>query len=444
MLMILLNTCIYFFLFGLFRVYFALVVVEPYDLIFHTPKIHRNAWGGASTLSLNRGPLGKDEDVFLKSITLHQYLFGYELPETILVLTTEGTVYVIATKKKCEFIKPAQDKVPKDSNIKEIKLLTRNKNGDNTMDIFEECISESEIKNDDKIGIINKERNYNKDETPKKETLLYSWEKHLSTTYSCDLVDCTIGIAMVMAIKDDTEIELMKKSSILSNKVLKHGVIPRIEEIIDSELNVTHENLAKEIDNMIEEPSQIKLSIPKEHVQSCYFPIVQSGGVYDIKISAQSTDKTLKYDIITVSFGARYQLYCSNVARTFLVDPPKYVSDTYETLLGMHQACMNAMIPGKPLKAVYNAATSYLKSVKKEELIKHLPKHLGFSVGVDFRDPALLLSSKNQVIFRSGMIFTLTIGFVDVELDEKSKANVSSKSAVSFCDKLMTRANCFI
>jgi len=47
---------------------------------------HRVAWGNASVLSLNRGPLGKDEDVFLKSITLHQYLFGYELPETILVL----------------------------------------------------------------------------------------------------------------------------------------------------------------------------------------------------------------------------------------------------------------------------------------------------------------------------------------------------------------------
>merc|ERR1719469_443291 len=221
---------------------------------------------------------------------------------------------------------------------------------------------------------------------------------------------------MVMSIKDEGEVEMVKKSSILSNKVLKHGVIPRIEEVIDSELNVTHEQIAKEIDTMLEEPSKIKLSLPKEHVQSCYFPIVQSSGQYDIRISAQSTDKPLKYDIITVSFGARYQLYCSNIARTFLVDPPKYVSDTYETLLGMHQACLNAMIPGKPLKAVYLGAVAYLKSAKKEELVKHLPKHLGFSVGVDFRDPTLLLSGKNQIIFRQGMLFSLTVGFADVEL----------------------------
>lgn len=397
---------------------------------------HRNLWGDASVLSLNRGPLGKDEDVFLKSITLHQYLFGYELPETILVLTESGNLYVIATKKKCEFLKPAVEKAPKESSIKEIKLLQRQK-GDTGNELFEQCIEEAGIKDGDKVGIIFKERKYTDKEveTNGKEKLLISWEKLLTETHSMEMVECTPGISQVMSIKDETEIEMMKKSSILSNKVLKHGVIPRIEEVIDSELTVTHEQIAKEIDNMIEEPSQIKLSLPKEHVQSCYFPIVQSGGAYDIRISAQSTDKSLKYDIITVSFGARYQLYCSNIARTFLVDPPKYVSDTYETLLGMHQACLSAMIPGNPLKAVYRGAASYLKSVKKEELIKHLPKTLGFSVGVDFRDPSLLLNTKNQAIFRSGMLFSLTIGFADVELDEKCKANVSSKSAVKSLEK---------
>ena len=64
--------------------------------------------------------------------------------------------------------------------------------------------------------------------------------------------------------------------------------------------------------------------------------------------------------------------------------------------------------------------------------MKHLPRHLGFSVGVDFRDPNLLLNNKNQTIFRGGMLFLFANGFANVELDEKCKANVSSESAVSF------------
>lgn len=35
---------------------------------------------------------------------------------------------------------------------------------------------------------------------------------------------------------------------------------------------------------MIEEPSKIKLNVAKGLVESCYEPIVQSGGEYDLKV----------------------------------------------------------------------------------------------------------------------------------------------------------------
>ena len=248
---------------------------------------------------------------------------------------------------------------------------------------------------------------------------------------SIEEVDVTAGISLVMTVKDDSEYDLLKKSSVLSNKVMKHGCIPRMEEIIDSELKVTHEDLSTEFDAMIEDPSKINLKIPKEDVQSCYFPVTQSGGDYDIKVSAQSNSKTLKYDIITISLGARYKLYCSNIARTFLVDPPKRVSDTYETLLSMQDECLKAMVPGKPLKGVYKAAVEYLKSSGNEDLISKLPKNLGFSIGLDFRDPTLTLSPKNPATFRPGMVFSLVLGFSNVDLPEDAKTSVNSKSAVS-------------
>jgi nucleosome binding factor SPN SPT16 subunit len=245
-----------------------------------------------------------------------------------------------------------------------------------------------------------------------------------------EIVDVAGGISIVMAVKDKEELDLLKKSSVLSNKVLKHGFVPRIEDVIDNSSKVTHEKLASEIEEILEDPSKIKLNVPKEAVDSCYFPIIQSGGNYDFKVSAQSNDEIVKFDIITVSLGARYQMYCSNVVRTFLVDAPKPVIKNYDTLLGMHEACLKAMVPGNPLKYVYATAVKYLTDDGKESLISALPKTLGFGVGIDFRDNHLLLNKKNTLVFRPGMVFSLAVSFAGLKLPESVKSSLDSKSAV--------------
>ena len=42
-----------------------------------------------------------------------------------------------------------------------------------------------------------------------------------------------------------------------------------------------------------------------------------------VQISAQSNDKALSFDVILLSLGTRYQMYCANASRTYLVDPSK-------------------------------------------------------------------------------------------------------------------------
>uniref|UniRef100_A0A6V2I6E2 FACT complex subunit n=1 Tax=Ditylum brightwellii TaxID=49249 RepID=A0A6V2I6E2_9STRA len=394
---------------------------------------HRDGiWQGAGCLSLHRGQMNDDEP-YLKSVVLHQYLFGWELPDTILLLTETGDCFVLAAKKKCEFLEAAVGKTPTGSSIIGLTLLTRNKSDGNAenYETLMEAVTAKNGSNGDKkkVGVLMKEWPSEKRESIG-GPLVSGWEKSLTGADGLDVSDATPGLSLFMSIKEDSELDLMKKSSVLSNKILKHGFIKRIEEVIDSELNVTHTQLSGEIDGIIEDPSKINLKVPKEHVQSCYFPIVQSGGEYDIKISAQSTEKSLKYDIVTVSLGSRYQNYCSNVARTFLVDPPKEVSETYEVLLSMQEECLRAMVPGRPLKSVYATAVNFLKSSEKSFLVRHLPKNLGFSIGLDFRDPNLVLSAKNSIHFRPGMVFTLSVGFAGVPLSDSAKSAANSKSAV--------------
>jgi nucleosome binding factor SPN SPT16 subunit len=385
-------------------------------------------------LSLHRSSLNDDEP-YLRSVVLHQWLFGYELPDTIVLITEDFHVWVCGTKKKCEFLQPAVDHQEADTsegnNDFTIHLLLRNKEDGNAAN-YDTLVKQAHSRGSDnhKIGAIAKERATNKGNGG----ILGPYEERLDTNVEeklIEIVDVSPALALVMAQKDESERDLMKKSSVLSNKVMKHGFVKRLEEIIEEESTITHEKLATEMEAILEDPNKIKLNVPQNDVQSCYFPIVQSGGTYDIRVSAQSTSKNLCPDIITVSLGARYKLYCSNIARTFLVDPPKKVSETYEILLEVQEACLEQMRPGNQLKSVYKAAVSYLQKNGHEDLIPKLPKNLGFAQGLDFRDSTLTLSAKNGVTIKRGMVFCLAVGFQDLELTDRDLGSTPSNSSVS-------------
>jgi nucleosome binding factor SPN SPT16 subunit len=141
--------------------------------------------------------------------------------------------------------------------------------------------------------------------------------------------------------------------------------------------------------------------------------------------------ENLSNDVIVVSIGARYKQYCSNIARTFFVDPPKKISEAYDVLLEVQDACLAVMKPGNQLKDVYKAAISFLEEKKGYEyLVSHLPKNLGFCTGLDFRESTMLLSPKSQVSFKKGMVFCLSVGFQDLQLLESDLSTLSDKSPV--------------
>jgi nucleosome binding factor SPN SPT16 subunit len=371
--------------------------------------------------------------MYAKSVILHQYLFGYELPELILLLNQDGTLHAMGTKKKMQFLKPATV----NGNV---YLYTRNKHdtsSSSTLDDNEgggvgvdtdEQLQElaklvQESGKPPLVGTLLKEQQQS---TGTSKGLVGLWENTL-THQGFEFVDCTPGLSFVLAIKDETELDLMKKSSVLSNKLMKHGCIPLLEQIIDESTSISHEALAQKLDDMIEDPSKIGLKLPKDDVASCYFPIVQSGGIYDMKVSAMSDTNALSFDIILISLGARYQNYCSTLSRTFLVDPPRSVSEHYELLTQLHDACQRAMRPGKPLKAVHKAAVDFLLREEKEDLIPYLPKSLGFGMGLDFRDGMLALSAKNPATFKPGMTFALVSSFANLKMPAPSSGNIKEE-----------------
>lgn len=61
------------------------------------------------------------------------------------------------------------------------------------------------------------------------------------------------------------------------------------------------------------------------------------------------------------SLGARYSMYCANVARTYLVDPSAQQEAQYKALLAAQEAAIVALVVGAPMGAAHTAALKALQ-----------------------------------------------------------------------------------
>jgi len=249
-----------------------------------------------------------------------------------------------------------------------------------------------------------------------------------------DVVDISAPLGLVLSMKDEVAGKNMDVAARITSKMFKKCLVQRIEDVIDEDKVMKHDALAEEVEAVVKDPSKIDLKVPKEDLESCYFPIIQSGGEYDIKASAETTSKPLQQDIIICSMGVSYRGYCANMARTILIDPPKKVQEAYKALTGTFEACLDAMRPGEPLKAVHEACRSYLEK-KHPEYLPFLPKTLGSCIGAEFRDPTLLLNSKAGTAFKARMYFNLVVGFHDVPLTAQDRKRAKSGAAAGKLEK---------
>jgi nucleosome binding factor SPN SPT16 subunit len=110
--------------------------------------------------------------------------------------------------------------------------------------------------------------------------------------------------------------------------MMKQFFVKEMSALIDEERPITHEKFSEMIEEtLIDERKRSAIRIPGDvevdMLDWCYSPIVQSGGNFDLRSSAVSDKEQLHAGTILCSFGARYKSYCSNIGRTYLIDPQK-------------------------------------------------------------------------------------------------------------------------
>ncbi|CAN6972636.1 unnamed protein product [Brassica rapa subsp. trilocularis] len=368
-------------------------------------------WGSSDALAVATHPATNDLR-YLKSSALHIWLLGYEFSDTIMVFASKQIHFLCGKKiaTLLEVVKqPAHDELGIDVVM---HAKAKGDDGNGQMDAVLRAIRDG--KESQVVGHIAREAPEGK--------LLETWAARLKNA-EFQFVDITAGLSDLFAAKDGTEIINVKKAAYLASSVMKNVVVPKLEKVIDEERDVTHSLLMRLTEKAILDGTKAGVKLRPECVDICYPPIFQSRGKFDLKPSAVSNDDLLAYDpgsIIICGVGARYNSYCSNVARTYLVDATNLQSKAYEVLLKAHEAAINAMRPGRKLSSVYQAALSVVEK-EAPELVDKLTKSAGTGMGLEFRESGLNINARNDKVLRPQMAFNVSLGFQNMECESKKK-----------------------
>src|SRR5262245_28335354 len=130
-----------------------------------------------------------------------------------------------------------------------------------------------------------------------------------------------------------------------------------------------------------------------DQLEWAYTPIIQSGGVYDLRPSALSDDNYLHDGTVLCSIGVRYKSYCSNVGRTYLFDPNPDQEKYYNFLLSLQKKVFESIKDGALIKDIYSNAIGQIRA-KYPELESRFVKNLGSGIGIEFRDLTTLINAK--------------------------------------------------
>lgn len=368
------------------------------------------------------------ENPYQKTTILHDWLLGYEFPATLIAVLPKKVVMITsaAKAKHLESIVKLFDQ--QSDKIFDFELWKRNnKEPEQNKKLFEDVIKNI-TEAGTKVGLLEKDSYQGKfinEWSP-------MWEEAVKNQ-NLERIDIALGLSRVLEIKDGIEKSFLAVASRGSDKFMDL-LADEMVRAVDEELKITNAKLSDKIENKIDDtkflkkisPDLASLCPPKhkfsvDFLDWTYSPIIQSGSKFDLKVSALSSNDQLSgKGSILASCGIRYKNYCSNVTRTFLIDPSEEMVANYEFVLELQKNIIEEQLKvGRTPKELYESVLAFIEKMKPE-LVPSFTKNIGSLIGLEFRDSTYLLNAKNDFrIIQAGDCYNISFGFNNLT-DSKS------------------------
>jgi Xaa-Pro aminopeptidase len=221
------------------------------------------------------------------------------------------------------------------------------------------------------------------------QEVTYDLYSKLERSLNCKLVP--MDISNIRMIKDDFEIENIKKACEIADNAFNH-ILGFIKE------GISERQVENEIVRFIKEQGGQKES----------FDTIVASGERGALPHGKASDKLIKAgELITMDFGVRYNNYCSDITRTIALGYcTKEFKHVYEIVKAAGEEAMKEAKPGVTLGDLDFTARSI---IEKEGYGKYFGHSVGHGVGIQVHEyPAV--APNNAEVLKEGMVITIEPG----------------------------------
>ncbi len=207
-----------------------------------------------------------------------------------------------------------------------------------------------------------------------------------------EFVDISQSFEQTRLVKDEIEIDLIKKACEIADKVVE-----KIPEMLHE--GITESELAAEIDYFMQKNGADKAAF--ETISS--FEKNSSEPHY-----THGSTKLKKGDFVLCDFGACFRKYNSDITRTFVFgNASDKQKSMYKTVQEAQKIGLDIIKPGLKASEVHEAVHSY---IEKTEFKGRFIHSTGHSLGLGVHDGSTRFSSGFELELKENMVFTVEPG----------------------------------
>lgn len=224
-----------------------------------------------------------------------------------------------------------------------------------------------------------------------KDHVTYTQYEWLKKHVSAELLPVSGIVENIRLIKDEEEIEILKKAAKIADEAFLHVTKQMKSGMKEREVR-----------------DELEFFMRKKGADGSSFDIIVASGWRSALPHGVATDKVIeKGELVTLDFGAYYEGYCSDITRTVAMgEPSSQLKEIYEIVYEAQIHAVNTIGPNMIAKEADETARSIIERKGYGTYFGH---SLGHGIGMEVHEGPRL-SQREKTVLQPGMVVTVEPG----------------------------------